>query len=182
MTVIFQNKGIENDKIVVTSARWQSRRSTNCIPLQHSHLEAIQGQKCHCGSFAIQVGVHETLVESKTEEGHFEKAGSCSDDGLANCGPGYNQETALWTVTVPFDFGPAISTICQGTCQESCLFMPCITGPQNSVPCVDPEVAHDPASAPLSHDFYPFGDQVEDTPVCAPVTGPPTLFQLQILK
>ena len=71
------------------SARWQSRRSTNCIPLQHNHLKAFQGQKCHCG---IQVGDHKTLVESKTKEDHFEKAGLCSDDCLATCDHGYRPE------------------------------------------------------------------------------------------
>lgn len=60
--------------------------------------------------------------------------------------------------------------------------MPCITGPQNSVPCVDPEVVHDTASVPLSHHFYLPGDHLGDMPVCAPVAGPPTLVQLQVLK
>lgn len=74
-------------------------------------------------------------------------------------------EAAPCTVTAPFDFGPAISTICQGIWKESCLPMLWVTGPQNSVPSLDPGVPHEPTSVPLSHNFCPLGDHVEDTPV-----------------
>lgn len=54
------------------SARWQSRRSTNCIKSSAQSFESLpRTKKCHYG---IQVGDHkETLVESKTKEDSFLK-------------------------------------------------------------------------------------------------------------
>lgn len=58
-------------------------------------------------------------------------------------------ETALSSdlATMPFDLGPATSTICQRTQESSLLPVPQVLGLQMSAPAVDYVVASDPAPA-----------------------------------
>ena len=78
----------------MTSVVWQKRRSLTYIhPLSNDNLAAINGQKCLCGSFGIQIDC-ETLGEPKTKEGHFEKAGLLPGGRLTGQ---ENSLIALWT-------------------------------------------------------------------------------------
>lgn len=63
----------------------------------------------------------------------------------------------------PICLGPVTSTTCQGIREE--LSYPCVCwviGLQNLVPTTDPEVTHEPTSAPLSHSLgAPGGEAVK---------------------
>lgn len=70
------------------------------FPYRNTNLTTIHEQKCHYESFKIQGGSCNTLVESKTEAKHSDKAcphpGSRPDEYRPDCRP-RNSPIPLWT-------------------------------------------------------------------------------------
>lgn len=111
--------------------------TVSCTPQEQKFDSPLQTTAV-CESLELQVGDCETVVESKTEESHFEKSGGgrFPNHGLQKqCCSLVDSAIAL------FGFGPAPSTICQRTGQGSCLPVPHITGLLNSILAMDHEVA-----------------------------------------
>ena len=82
------------------------------------------------------------------------------------------------SATVLFGLGPATSTICQGTQEESHSPMSQVTGPLTLVLDLDPVVAHDAAPVPLSPGLGAVllpRDLLGGTPVFAPRGRPADL-------
>lgn len=74
---------------------------TMLCPLLMSLLSnnSLGATKCLCGSYGIHGGDYEILVEPKTKQGHFKKAGLCPGRPT-NSGPGYrprNSPVPFWT-------------------------------------------------------------------------------------
>ena len=70
-------------------------------PQSNNNLSTIHRFKCLRGSFGIQIRGYETLMELKTEEGCFEKAGLCPGGKLTSTVPATDPQTAL----SPYRFG-----------------------------------------------------------------------------
>ena len=65
------------------------------------------------------VGDCKTLVQSKNEGSHFDKAGPQPGGWLATCGYGKQLHTLKDLVMAQRDFGYVISAICSRTWEES---------------------------------------------------------------
>lgn len=152
--------------------------TVSCTP-QEQTFDSPPQTTAVCESLELQVGDCETMVESKTEESHFEKSGGgrFPNHGLAE--------------TVLFPCGLSYSPVWLWSCPQHHLpknwagVLPAhapYNRPAELNPGHGPQSGWDPASAPVSCQSCLPKNRAGDMSGCAPETGLLTLVLLQILK
>lgn len=114
------------------SARKWNRKSSIFIPLQKHKLAATHEQKCLLEKLGIQIEGWEILVEPKTEEGQFDKAGPYTDvRPVASHASAVDLEAPLYTCKLQPCLSPVLppAPSATGPGRTPCLLVPLVTSP-----------------------------------------------------
>lgn len=149
-----KNLFLLKQNLKVTLARWLDKMSFPCLTTTPpTTIICIRSwTEVPCGSFGIQLGHLETPVRSRTEESLLRRQAHTQAANLLTMGLAAELEIALylWELSYsPVWLGPVTSPIRQGIQEELGPPVHQVICVQNLVPAVGPEVAHEPATAPL---------------------------------
>lgn len=137
----------------VTSERWPNKTPPPVVTLNNNILRPIYKQKYLPGSFGIQIGDCEILVQSKMQKNWFEKAGlhlrQLTHQPWSRLQAQKQLHIPMDLAMAPFCLGSALNTMHQSQ-EESCLHVYWIRGTQTLVMAMDSEVANELAAASLS--------------------------------